>query len=463
MRERRNSSFLQMSTKDSQPKSHFVPFTPEIEAEMLQQMGLDSFDELLAGIPAELLEHAGVPLPEGKSELEVTREIEELASGNVSRNDAISFLGGGSYDHFIPSAVPYLTSRAEFATAYTPYQAEVSQGTLQAIYEFQSMICEITGMEVANASLYDGGSAVAEACLLAGRVNGKTNVLLSGGMYKNYREVVETYLRHSPLKIEEIPFVAGETDLGWIEKRMDNDVAAVVIQSPNRFGLIEKWKAVGKLCQERPALFIAVGNPLSLGLFTPPGDFGADVYAGEGQVFGSPPSFGGPYLGLFATKMDYVRKVPGRLVGAATDVDGKPGFVLTLQTREQHIRRERATSNICTNQGLVALTATIYLALLGKEGFRKAADLCFQKSHYLSSRIKELPGFEIPFGDRFFNEFVAKCPVPSQTLLKEGVNNGLLVGMPLDDDPNFLRIAVTERRIKEELDAMVEFLKGFAK
>lgn len=463
MRKRRSSSILQMSTKSSQPKSHFVPFTPEIEAEMLQQMGLDSFDDLLAGIPSELLEHSGIPLPRGKSELEVTQEIGKLAASNLSRNNAVSFLGGGSYDHFVPAAVPSLTSRAEFATAYTPYQAEVSQGTLQAIYEFQTMICEVTGMEVANASLYDGGSAVAEACLLAGRTNRKTTVLLSGGLYRNYLQIVETYLKHSPLEIEEIPSESGLTDLAWLEKRMSNDVAAVVIQSPNRLGLMEKWKRVGKLCKESPTLFIAVGNPLSFGLFAPPGECGADVYAGEGQVFGSPSSFGGPYLGLLATKMDYVRKVPGRLVGATTDIDGKPGFVLTLQTREQHIRRDKATSNICTNQGLVALTATIYLALLGKEGFRKAADLCFQKSHYLSSTIADLPGFEIPFGDRFFNEFVAKCPVPSQTLVQEGVGAGLLVGTALDDNPHFLRIAVTEQRTKEELDTMVKFLKGFAK
>ncbi len=429
---------------------------------MLQQMGLDSFDDLLACIPPELLEHSGIPLPSGKSELEVTREMEKLASSNLSRNDVISFLGGGSYDHYVPSAVPYLTSRSEFATAYTPYQAEVSQGTLQAIYEFQTMICEITGMEVANASLYDGGSAVGEACLMAGRTNRKTKVLLSGGLYKNYRQVVETYLRHSPLEISEIPTKAGVTDLEWIEQNLDDDVTAVVVQSPNRMGLIEKWSRVGELCSNSKALFIAVGNPLSFGLFAPPGECGADVYAGEGQVFGSPPSFGGPYLGLFATKMDHVRKVPGRLIGATEDIDGKPGFVLTLQTREQHIRREKATSNICTNQGLVALTATIYLALLGKEGFQKAADLCFQKSHYLSSKISDLPGFEIPFGDRFFNEFVAKCPVPSQTLVQKGVEAGLLVGTSLDDDPNYLRIAVTERSTKEELDKMVKFLKGFA-
>ena len=238
---------------------------------MLQQMGLDSFDDLLAGIPPELLEHSGIPLPSGKSELEVTQEMEKLASSNLSRNDVISFLGGGSYDHYVPSAVPYLTSRSEFATAYTPYQAEVSQGTLQAIYEFQTMICEITGMEVANASLYDGGSAVGEACLMAGRTNRKTKVLLSGGLYKNYRQVVETYLRHSPLEITEIPTKAGVTDLEWIEQNLDDDVTAVVVQSPNRMGLIEKWSRVGELCSNSKALFIAVGNPLSFGLFVSSG------------------------------------------------------------------------------------------------------------------------------------------------------------------------------------------------
>lgn len=445
----------------SNKKSHFVPFSPEVEAEMLKQIGLDTFEELLSAIPPELLDHGGINLPQGKSELEVTRDIENLAAGNASRNDVVSFLGGGSYDHFIPAAVPYLTSRSEFATTYTPYQAEVSQGTLQAIYEYQTMICEITGLEVANASLFDGGSAVAEACLLAERVNHKTKILLSNELYRNYLQVIKTYLRYSSLEIEIIPSKAGITDYHWIKGRLADDVAAVVIQSPNRLGLIERWKIVGDLCKEWSALFIAVGNPLSFGLFASPGECGADVYAGEGQVLGSPPSFGGPYLGLFATKMVYVRKIPGRLVGATVDVEGQPGFVLTLQTREQHIRRERATSNICTNQGLVALSATIYLALLGKEGFRKAADLCFQKSHYLASRIAELSGFEIPFGERFFNEFVAKCPVPSQTLKQKGIEAGLLVGTSLSDDPHFLRIAVTERRTVRELDKLVEFLKGF--
>lgn len=447
------------------PKSYdksnqFVPHTPALEKEMLEAMGLDSFDELISVIPEELRLQKELPLPPGRSELEVKREMKTRAERNLNSGQLLSFLGGGSYDHFIPEAVPYLGSRAEFVTSYTPYQAEVSQGTLQAIYEYQTMICQITGMEVANASLYDGASAVAEACLLASRVNGRTVILVSEGLYGDYREVVETYLQYTDLVVESIPLTDGLTDLQGLRRRMDDDVSAVVIQSPNRFGLIETWKAVGELTSDSSTLFVAVGDPISFGLLAPPGECGAHVYAGEGQGLGSPVSFGGPYLGLLATRMEHVRKVPGRLVGEATDIEGEPGFVLALQTREQHIRRERATSNICTNQGLVALKAAIYLALLGKEGFRKVANLCFQKSHYASRKISKIPGYSLPFGERFFREFVVKCPVPSETLIKEGLKEGLLIGTSMKDDPHFLRVAVTENRTREDIDSLVAFLEG---
>lgn len=428
---------------------------------MLDVMGLSSFDELLEAIPAELRVKSDLSLPSQLSEIEATEEIRALADKNVSAADSLSFLGGGSYDHFVPSAVPYLASRSEFATSYTPYQAEVSQGTLQVIYEFQTMICEITGMDVANASLYDGASAVAEACLLAGRVNGKTTVLLSEGLYASYRHVVETYLAYTPLEITIIPAADGLTDLDWLRDHLDEEVSSVIIQSPNRLGLIEMWKDVGALCADSQALFVAVGDPLSFGMFAPPGECVADVYAGEGQVFGSSVSLGGPYLGLFSVRQEHLRKVPGRLVAAAEDIDGNSGFVLALQTREQHIRREKATSNICTNQGLVALSATIYLALLGIEGFKAVADLCFQKSHYAASEIEKLSGFTIPFGERFFKEFVVKCPVPSQTILQEGVKAKIQAGTALEDDPRFLRVAITEKHSKNAIDTFVSFLRRF--
>jgi len=438
----------------------FIPYTQELEREMLQVMGIHSFDELISAIPEELRLDTDLPLPPGKSELEVKREMEDMSHKNIKIKDTISFLGGGSYDHFIPEAVPYLAGRSEFATSYTPYQAEVSQGTLQAIYEYQSMICEITGMEVTNASLYDGASAVAEACLLAWRINKKSTILFSDGLYKCYKEVVKTYLQSTTLSIESIPSIRGVTDLVWLSQRINEEVAAVVVQSPNRLGLIESWKKVGEITQQFPALFIAVGDPISFGMFAPPGECGADIYAGEGQVLGSPRSLGGPYLGLLATRMKYVRKMPGRLVGEAKDVDGKPGFVLVLQTREQHIRRERATSNICTNQGLIALKAAVYLALLGKKGFKQVANLCFQKSHYAAREIKKIPDYSLPFGESFFHEFVVECPVPSERLIKDGILTGIFVGTPLEDNPRFLRIAVTEKQTKEDINKLVVFLRG---
>jgi len=321
------------------------------------------------------------------------------------------------------------------------------------------MICEITGMEVANASLYDGASAVAEACLLASRVNPGSVVLVSEGLYRSYLEVVLTYLQSSQLTVESIPSKSSIADLEWLRRRMSEDISAVVIQSPNRLGLIEAWKKVGEITSDYPAMFVAVGDPISFGIFTPPGECGADVYAGEGQGLGSSVSLGGPYLGLFATRMEHVRKVPGRLVGEAKDVDGKLGFVLALQTREQHIRREKATSNICTNQGLIALKAAIYLALLGKKGFKQVANLCFQKSHYAAREIEKIPGYSLPYGNRFFNEFVVQCPVMSESLIKEGIDAGIFVGTSLEDNPYFLRIAVTEQRTKEDINKLLVFLR----
>lgn len=298
---------------------------------------------------------------------------------------------------------------------------------------------------------------------MAGRINKKTEVWVSNGLYKNYFNVIQTYLENSPLELKLIPSISGVMDINWLKDNIHQDVSAVVVQSPNRFGLIESWKEVGKICNDHPTLFVAVGDPISFGMFAPPGECGADVYAGEGQGLGSPLSMGGPYLGIFATKMEYVRKVPGRLAAAAVDVDGKLGFVLALQTREQHIRREHATSNICTNQGLVALMAAIYLALFGKEGFKEVANLCFQKSHYLAGEIEKISGFSLPFGKRFFKEFVVKCPVASQTILQDGIELGILAGTTVRDDPHYLRIAVTEKRTRKEMDTFIKYLKGYIK
>lgn len=428
---------------------------------MLSAMGVPSFEELIAGIPTELRLSGELPLPEAESEFEMLSRLSELAGRNQTAPATISFLGAGGYDHFSPAAVSQLASRSEFATSYTPYQAEVSQGTLQAIYEFQSAICEITAMDVVNASLYDGASAVAEACLMANRINQKPVVLVSEGLYEPYVAVIETYLQNTALSIERIPTQKGLTNLDWLNGRLNGEVSAVVVQSPNRYGLIEAWKETGRLCADHSSLFIAVGDPLAFGIFAPPGECGADIYAGEGQTLGLPLSAGGPYLGLFACRKEYVRKMPGRLVGAAKDVDGKSGFVLALQTREQHIRREKATSNICTNQGLMALSALIHLALLGREGYKSVAQLCFQKAHYLASKVDALEGFSLPMGMKFFREFVVRCPVPAETIISRGAKRGILPGTPLAEDEFFLRVAVTEKRSKPEMDRLVGFLGEF--
>ena len=440
-------------------QNRYIPNSAEIEAEMLADIGVASYTDLLNNIPSRLLQEFDLPVGKPQSELETSKLLAELGQKNQPASKLISFLGGGSYDHFIPSIIPALVMRSEFYTAYTPYQAEVSQGTLQAMYEYQSMICEISGMDVANASLYDGASAVAEACLMAGSSTRNNRLFISPGLFFNYRQVVETYLQYSGLEIEILPEEAGRLDLADLRNRSFDDVAAVVVQSPNRYGLIEDWAAVGSICENHKAWFIAVGDPLALGLFATPGECGADVYTGEGQSLGNSQSLGGPALGLFATRNKHVRKMPGRIVGATSDVDGKPGFVLTLQTREQHIRRERATSNICTNQGLMALSAAIYLSLIGKSGFGKLADLCFQKAHYCADQIAALDGYELVYDQKFFKEFVVRCPVPAIQLISDGLEKNLYIGTSVADKPSLLRIAVTEKRTRTEIDNLIKFLK----
>ncbi len=437
----------------------YIPNTDTVEKEMLASIGVDSYADLLTNIPEILRQEIDLPIGESLSEFEVARLLQSLSEDNNPAIGQISFLGGGSYDHFIPSLIPALIMRSEFYTAYTPYQAEVSQGTLQAMYEYQSMICEISGMDVANASLYDGASAVAEACLMAGASTGNKRLLISRGLYHNYRQVVETYLQHSGLVLEILEENTGRLSITILEKYDLDEIAAVVIQSPNRFGLIEDWAGVGELCQEKRAWFITTGDPLALGMFTSPGECGADVYAGEGQVLGNTLSFGGPGLGVFAARQEHIRKMPGRIVGATSDLDGKPGFVLSLQTREQHIRRERATSNICTNQGLMALAAAIYLSLIGKNGFRKLADLCFQKAHYCAEQIDSIAGYQVAFDRGFFKEFVVHCPRPAADIIGNGQDHGIFAGTTVKDDPALLRIAVTEKRTRQDIDFLIEFLK----
>ncbi len=441
---------------------HYIPVTPDTEREMLQAAGVSSFDELISIVPDELRIKEPIGVGDALSEQELLNLSHRIASQNHAAGNQLNFMGGGAYDHFIPAAVDFLAGRSEFYTAYTPYQAEVSQGTLQAMYEFQTMICELSGMDVANASLYDGGSAVAEACSMSLAATRKNKVLLSGTMNPRYIEVIRTYMENRDVEIIILPHENGRTTLDISEELLGN-AACVAVQSPNYFGLVEDWTVFSEKISAHPALLIAVSNPTDLSLLKPPGDCGAHIFAGEGQALGNPLSFGGPYLGLMAVKMKLVRKMPGRIIGRTRDLNGKEGFVLTLQTREQHIRRENATSNICTNQGLMALRATIYLSLMGKLNFPALAKMCFDKAHYTAKKISQLPGFSIKYDNRFLKEFVVSCPVSVDRIIKDGEKNGFFLS-PVEGDSSdsLLLIAVTEKRSREDIDKLLTFLSAYS-
>jgi len=440
----------------------FFPNTDEDRREMLRQIGVRDFDDLLENIPASIRLREALALPKPLSEMEVLSELQELASQNQGTETMVSFLGGGAYDHFIPAAVGAILSRPEFYTAYTPYQAEVSQGTLQAIYEYQTMICRLTGMDAANASMYDGGSAVAEAALLAVRHTDRKELVIAGKVHPCYLEIVKTYTQGWEIALRQVPPAEGKADCRAIEEVVNEKTAAVIVQQPNFYGCLEDVGEIGKIAHDAGALFVVSADPISLGLLTPPGSYGADVVVGEGQSLGIPLSFGGPYLGIFALKDFLIRKIPGRLSGITVDTDGKRGFTLALQTREQHIRREKATSNICTNQGLMMLAACVYLSLMGKEGISEVARLCLQKSHYLAREIEKIPGFKLKWSHPFFKEFVVETPVTPSTILERLSRKGILGGLDIsryDKGVEGLLIAVTEKRTKEEMDRLVMELK----
>ncbi len=440
----------------------FVPLTVEDRKLMLKQIGVPSFDALLAGIPKSI-PRADLNLPHGFSEPELARCAQDLASRNVTAASHVSFLGAGAYEHFIPSVVRYLSSRGEFLTAYTPYQAEASQGTLQAMYEFQSLICDLTGMDVANASLYEGASALAEGCLLALRETERPKLVIARGVHPEYRQTLGTNLRQTKAQILEIPHSGGVSDLKKAEDQIDGETAAVVVQMPNAFGCLEPVKALGEIAHRRGALFIVAVNPISLGILKSPGSYGADIVVGEGQPLGTDLLYGGPYLGLFACREASLRKVPGRIVGMTKDTHGRRGFVLTLQTREQHIRRSKATSNICTNEAMMALAAAVYLGALGKEGFREAATQNLLKSHYCFDQLVKLSGVKPLFTAPFFNEFAVDLPVDPEQLNRELLSQGFLGGFPLKRwDPKLSSgwlVCVTEARSREQIDRFVSAVK----
>ncbi len=440
----------------------FVPNTEEDRQEMLKAIGVSSFEELISDIPPEIRLKEDLKLPEPLSEYEALKELREISEKNLDLNHAISFLGGGAYDHFIPSAVFTIISRSEFYTAYTPYQAEVSQGTLQAIYEYQTMICRLTGMDVANASMYDGGSALAEAVLLAFGHTGRNEVIIAGPINPNYLSVIRTYTHPKRADIKLTRFDSGICDIDDLKNKVTDKTACVVVQQPNFFGNIEDVFEIEKLAHNVGALFIVAIDPISLGILIPPGEYGADVVVGEGQPLGIPLSFGGPYLGILAVKEFLIRKIPGRLSGITIDRDGERGFVLTLQTREQHIRREKATSNICTNQGLMMIAATVYMALMGKRGLREVAKLCLQKSYYLAEQISKINGFKLKYNQPFFKEFVVQTPIPASEIKKKLQQKKILPGIDISKFDGYgdgLLIAVTEKRTKKEMDLFIEELK----
>src|SRR5215216_628357 len=408
----------------------YIPNSPDERRSMLAEIGCERIEELFEQIPEKfrLREPIGIGGP--MSEPDLLGYFRDLASQNAT--DFRSFLGAGAYSHFIPTIIDPLISRAEFFTAYTPYQPELSQGTLQYIFEFQTMICQLTGMEVANASLYDGSTAVAEAVLMANRVTRRNKLILADTIHPQYREVTTSYTKNLGLNIE----YARHTDAGTLDLNslgIDKETAAVVVQSPNFFGSVEDLSAIADAAHQSGALFVvAMSEPMSLGVLKSPGAAGADIVVGEAQSFGIPLSFGGPYCGMFATNEKYMRQMPGRLVGEAADHEGRRGYVLTLSTREQHIRREKATSNICTNQGLFALMATVYLATMGRRGVQEVARQNLQKAHYAASEIARLDGFDLRFTAPFFNEFVVRTPQPATEVINRVLDKKMIAGVALD-------------------------------
>ncbi len=440
----------------------YIPNTDEDRRAMLDAAGVATADELFADIPPEL-RIDGLDLPPALSEQDLMREMTALAArnqvpGNGQAGDSASggcFLGAGAYRHFIPSVVGHVISRSEFYSAYTPYQPEISQGTLQTMFELQSMTCELTGMDAANAGMYDGASALAEACLMACNVTGRSRIAVLDSVHPAYADVVRTYARGRDLAVD----VVSDSAVPAGRQGISQEHACLAVQHPNFFGCLEDVWQREAAAHAAGALLIAVTDPISLGLLAPPGDYGADIAVAEGQSLGWPVTFGGPYLGLFACRQQYLRRMPGRIVGRTSDLDGRTGYVLTLQTREQHIRRERATSNICTSQQLVGLAAAVYLAAVGKHGLRRIAETCYHRAHYAAERIADLPGYSLAFEAPFFKEFTVRCPRPVPQIQARLQERGIIGGLDVSDRvENGMLLCVTEVNTREEIDRLVEAL-----
>lgn len=442
----------------------FIPHSDSDRREMLESIGVSNVRELYADVPVELILDRDLDIPAALSEWEAVRELNRLADLNRS---LVCFAGAGQYDHHVPAAVDHIVRRSEFYTAYTPYQPEVAQGTLQSIYEFQTMVCELTGMDVANASMYDGPSATAEAAVMSRAVTRRDRVLAASSLHPHYRKVTETYLHGQGSELTGIAAGAdGLVDLEALQRQLDDDTACFIVQYPNFFGCIEELEPIGEAVHAAGALLVVATDPVTLPLIRSPGELGADIVTAEGQPFGNAPSFGGPVVGLFAARQKLVRKMPGRIVGATVDMEERRGYVLALQTREQQIRREKATSNICTNQGLNALAATVHLALLGREGLRRVAETSLQNAHYAWRRLQDVDGVEPLYPDTpFVREFAVRTAENSRAILERGFDAGILAGVSLSrfpklEAPDGLLLAFTEKRSRDEIDRLVELLAG---
>ena len=437
----------------------YIPNTAPQQKQMLSAIGADDISDLFDAVPEEVRLNRALDLPAAMAEMDVEKQMHSLAGMNAGTDDNICFLGAGAYDHFIPSVVGAMLQRQEFYTAYTPYQPEISQGTLQAIFEYQTMICMLTGMDVANASMYDGASALAEAAQMACHATGRNEVLAAGSVHPESRAVLKTYARFQGISVREFGHQNGGIDVSDLNEKLSDNTAAVIIQTPNFFGIIEDLREAEKLAHAKGALLIVSCDPISLAVLKAPGEMGADIVVGEGQALGSPMSFGGPQLGFFAATEKLLRKMPGRIAGQTVDAQGRRGFVLTVQTREQHIRREKATSNICSNQALNALAAAIYLTAMGKQGLRDVASQCLSKAHYAYTRLIETGAFKPVFDAPFFKEFAVRYKGDIASLNAKLMNDGIIGGYDLGRDyanmDNVWLLAVTEKRTKAEIDLLV--------
>jgi len=438
----------------------YLPKSEKERKEIFDFLGIKKFEELLKFLPQNKILKEPLKIPKGKSEIEVREIVEGLAK--LNNPELINFAGGGAYDHYIPAIVNYVISRPEFYTAYTPYQAEVSQGTLQAMFEYQTLICELTGMDISNSSMYEGGSALAEAILMACRIKNKYKILMPENLNPFYKMVVYTYTSHV-VEIKEIPYdrKTGKINYENVEKEIDEKTAGIVLQHPNFFGILEDPEKIEDIKKRKNLIFIMVFDPISLGVLKPPGEYDADIAVAEGQSLGLPLGFGGPYLGIFTCKEEFIRMMPGRISGETRDMDGKRAFAMILQTREQHIRREKATSNICTNEMLCALAALVYLSVIGKEGIKELGKSIVYNSHiFYEMLLKE--GIKSPFESPFFKEFIVELPIPANDFVIKMAHKGFLAGTPLEKfgfNKNWLLVAVTEKRKKEEMENYIKALK----